>query len=222
LTKGENVKRHLIPVILALLAAVLVVSAALAKDPKPSPPRHTKTGVCHKGGGTSPTHPYVAITVATKAALSHHIRHPADVIVSSTIPGATTLPAGMTLKGFCRSLTPLTARSGGRVMSAGLTSTTAGLSGNLSLHLRLGQGQLCYSLTVTSPTATVSVTSASLTQGSTTVALTLPATASGASPLTLTNCMTISRTTVESLLKGSTPISASVATSAGTLTGTVS
>jgi hypothetical protein len=207
--------------LIAVLATTcsIALAAAYAKPPNPNP---KKTGVCHKGAGTSATHPYVAINISSKAALSHHLRHPADVIVSSTIPGATPLPAGMTLKQFCRSLTPLTARAGGTQQTAGLTSTTTGLSGDLSLRLRLGQGQLCYSLTVTSPTSPVTVTAASLTQGSVTIALTLPATASGTSPLTLTNCMTLGRTTVKSLLKSSTVITASVTTSAGTLTGTVS
>jgi hypothetical protein len=211
-------KRIMITGIAVVVAAAsIIASTASAKPPKP-----TKTGVCHKGAGTSATHPYVAINVATKAALSHHLRHPADVIVSSTIAGATPLPAGMTLKQFCRSLTPLTARSGGTLQSANLTSGTAGLSGKLDLRLRLGQGQLCYSLTVTSPTSPVTVTAASLTQGSVTLTLTLPATASGPSPLALTGCMTASRTTVKSLLKSTTPITASVTTSAGTLTGTLS
>jgi hypothetical protein len=215
-------KRQLILLVLGLLAAGLVVSTAVAKKPPKPGSTTTKTGVCHKGAGTSTTHPYVAIVVPTKAALSHHLRHPADVIVSSTIAGATPLPTGMTLKQFCRSLTPLTARGGGQLRSTNLTSTVTGLSGKLNVRLRLGQGQLCYSLTVTSPTSSVTVNSATLTQGTTVVSLTLPATHAGASPLTLTNCITLSRTTVESLLKGTTAITASVSTSAGTLTGTVS
>jgi hypothetical protein len=215
-------KRLAVALLAAVVAATAVIAAAEAKGPKPNTNRKTKVGVCHKGAGTSATHPYVAINVPTKAALNQHLRHPADVIVSSSLPGATALPSGMTMKRFCRSLTPLTARSGGQAKTAALTSTTVGLSGNLAVRLRLGQGQLCYALTVTSATSPVTVTAASLTQGSLTVSLTLPASASGTSPLTLTKCVTVPRTTVESLLTGSATITASVTTSAGTLTGTVS
>jgi hypothetical protein len=214
-------KRMFFGSLAALLALATVIAAtASAKNPKPKP-NQAKTGVCHKGAGTSAAHPYAAIVVSTKAALSHHMQHPADVIVSSTISGATPLPAGMTLKRFCRTLTPLTTKGGGTLRSATLRSTTTGLSGSLNIRMRLGQGQLCYSLSVTSTTSPVTVTSASLTQGTTTVALTLPTASSGPSLLTLTNCINVSRTTVKSLLKGGAPITVTVSTSAGTLTGTI-
>ncbi len=197
-------KRIIIGLVVALLATVTVTATAVA-TPKPG----KKVTICHFTGKK-----YVAITVSKKAAATH-VAHHQDVV--------TGVPAGSkAAKAFCAALPVLTATKGGKLVEGNLTSTTANLTGNLGLRLRLGQGDLCFKLTVTAPTAGSTITVSTVTlqgAGTPVITLTLPATKSGTSPLTLSGCMPLDRTLVKQLLQNASDFTITVSTSAGTLTG---
>src|SRR5438093_8237789 len=91
-----------------------------------------------------------------------HAPHPVDILtgVPQTSAGA---------KAFCKAQTALAPTRGGKALTATLTSSLpAALSAtNFALHVRLGQGQVCLSATLTTTPAggTITVSSVTLKQG---------------------------------------------------------
>lgn len=171
-----------------------------------------KTTICHKAGNK-----YIAITVSNKAAAQHQAHH-GDMVNPLVVPQNNRALA----RSFCANLQVLTPTRGGKKVSTNLT--TAGLAANLGLRLRVGQGELCYSLTLTqTPPAALTVTSATLTSASApTVTLDLSGlTTTGASPLTVAKCQPLARATVKALVQKKSSYTATIQTSAGTLTGAV-
>lgn len=195
-------RRTTIWVGLALLAlsAATITSTALAKGP---PAAAAKTWICHRTH--SATKPYVKISVSAKALKGHAKHDPADIIPAPAAGCPTTA---------------LTPTRGGTPLPTNLTSTTTGLSGQLSIRLRPGQGQLCFVLDVSASSA-LTVSAASITKGTTTINLAPLPSGSGTS-LESKGCITLTRAVVLSMLHDSTSFTVSVTTSAGVLTGTVS
>ena len=118
-----------------LLLAGIVAVAGLAVQGAPAA-KPTKTTICHRT--LSAKKPYVKITV-TKSVLKGHIAHPGDIIPA---------PAG-----GCPQ-TVLTAKKGGVKLSATLTGAAEvpgpgdpDGTGTAVLRLRVGQGQICHTLT---------------------------------------------------------------------------
>ena len=127
-------KRHAAVLLMGIVAVAAIVQSAPAAKP-------TKTTICHRT--LSAKKPYVKITV-TKSVLKGHIAHPGDIIPAP--PGGCPTVA-------------LTAKKGGKKLNATLTGAaevpgpgdTDG-AGTAMLRLRLGQGQICHSLTVSNIT----------------------------------------------------------------------
>jgi hypothetical protein len=168
----------------------------------------------------------VAVTVGTSA-LKTHIAHHQDLIGAS-VPQGTTRARQAAARAFCARLPVLTATRGGEAKSTNLTSTTVGLTGSTNVRARLGQGQLCLKLTVSSTTTPITVSAIKILQGTTTLATldlsTLPSLSSATSPLQLSGCVNVTRSLVKQLLTGS-GMTLRVETSSpvgGVLTGTLS
>jgi hypothetical protein len=192
----------------ALVVAALAATIAAPVGATPAPGK--KTTICHFTGKK-----YVAITVSTKKAMAQHVAHHSDI--------TTGVPTGnKAARTFCASQTALTPTRGGKKLAPSLTTSTSGLSGTLNLRLRLGQGDVCLSGTITSNGGSVTVSSLTLTPTSgAPVNVNLAGlTLSGASPLTLSGCSTLSRTVVKSLLQSGGTATLTTSTPAGTLTGT--
>ncbi len=214
-------KRVTISLATALLAlATVIAGTALAKQP-PKPANANKSNICHFTGKK-----YVAVTVG-KSALQTHIQHHQDVI-GATVPQGTTKAKQAAARAFCAKLPVLTATRGGKAISASLISATSGLSGSTGLHARLGQGQLCLKLTVSSTTTPIAVSGISILQGSTTLASlelsTLTTLTSATSPLQVSGCVNVDRNLVKQVLQTS-GLTLQVTTSSpagGVLTGTLS
>jgi hypothetical protein len=197
-------KRTLSAITLAL-AALALTAAGPGIGAAPG-----KTTICHFTGKK-----YIAITVSKKAVAQHQLHH-TDIVDPLIVPQNN---RGLA-RTFCSSLPVLTPTRGGKKVSTNLTA--AGLTANLGLRLRVGQGQVCYSLTVTkTPPGALTITSAALTSTSApTVTLDFSGlTTTGASPLTLTKCQPLARTTVKALMKNKSGYTATIQTSAGNLTG---
>ena len=170
--------------VLALLVAVVALAtvwlaAAQAKAPSPK-----KTVVCH--ATSSKKNPYLRIVVGTRAALQTHMRHARDIVN----PSGGTCPAQR-----------LTAATGGIKLSATLTPTapnTVG-SGTFTARSNLGQGLLCFRLTVSGLT---NVTAAHIhfgtgpNAGSIAVPLSLPSPFTGSA----TGCVQVDRTLLRQIL----------------------
>jgi hypothetical protein len=199
-------KRTLALITLALAALMVVASPVGA-----APPAGKKQWICHFTGKK-----YVAIDVS-KNALAKHLAEHQDVVDANVVP-----QNRAAARTYCAGLTPLTLTRGGTTENTHLTSGS--LAATLGLRLRLGQGQLCYTLAVTqTPAATLTVNSATLTPTSgSPVSLDLTGlTVTGTTPLTLSKCQNVSRSTVKSLLQNRSSYTASVVTTAGTLTATL-
>jgi len=219
---------------LAALLALAAVGAGTALAKKPPHPGTAANGkkvwICHKTHSTK--NPYVAIRIPAKqiANLNGHGAPQMGDIVNATPTATSPVPqTRQAARAFCRSLGPLTPTKGGQSVTSTLTASTgATVSGtDLSVRLRLGQAQICVSATITStttPTSPVTVTGISLTQGTTTTNLsgfTSPLPTSATSPVHLATCAPLSRTTVLSILKG-TSTTLTIMTSGGNLTATLS
>jgi hypothetical protein len=222
-------KRAIIGLVTALVAlAVVATGTALAKKP-PSPQTNgqKKVWICHKTSAAK--NPYVAVQVPMRQITTHtgHGAHPMDII---NAPNATT-PVPQTkaaARAFCRAQGALTATKGGREVGGTVTSNISGLTANVSLRLRVGQGQVCLSATFTTAAplgSSLTINSPiTLQQGSnapvtlTLAGVTLPMT--GTSPVHLAGCATLSRDVVKSLLQGKSTFTLSIPTSAGTVTAT--
>jgi hypothetical protein len=215
-------RRITLAVIAATLLGVAATTAATAlAKPPPKPVNAKKTNICHFTGKK-----YVALTVS-ESALQTHVQHHQDVIGAS-VPQGTTRSRQAAARAFCAKLPVLTPTHGGSGMSAGLTSATAGLSGSLNMRARLGQGQLCLRLNVTSTTTPITVSGITIVQGATTLATLdlskLSPLTNATSPLQVSGCVNVDRTLVKQVLQ--TPgLTLQVSTSSppgGLLRGTLS
>lgn len=120
-------------------AAALALAAPLASADAPGPTSaQLKVSICHKT--TSKTRPYVKIVVRTAATLrAHTATHHQDIIPAPAGPCPRTL---------------LTATSGGTAISTDLLGVVERPepgdpdgTGEATIHLRRGQGQVCFRLT---------------------------------------------------------------------------
>lgn len=117
--------------VLIIVGLATLVGYSSSQAAPPTPKKHV---VCHATG--SAKKPYRKVVVGTRAALKAHLAHPGDIVD----------PAG----GVCPSQ-PLTARRGGRPISttlAPVAPNTVG-AGSFVARSNIGQGRICWSLTVT-------------------------------------------------------------------------
>jgi len=117
--------------ILIIVGLATLVGYSSSQAAPPTPKKHV---VCHATG--SAKKPYRKVVVGTRAALKAHQAHPGDIVD----------PAG----GVCPSQS-LTALRGGRPISttlAPVAPNTVG-SGSFVARSNIGQGRICWSLTVT-------------------------------------------------------------------------
>jgi hypothetical protein len=124
-----------------VLMGIVAVAAIIQSAPAAKPTKTTKTTICHRTSSAKKL--YVKITV-TKSVLKGHIAHPGDIIPAP--------PGG------CPT-TVLTARKGGAKLSATLTGAAEipgpgdpDGAGTATIRLRVGQGQVCHSLTASNIT----------------------------------------------------------------------
>ena len=185
----------------AALVATAATTAAVAQGAATT----KKTTICHRADA----HKYVALTVSNKA-LQTHLKHHSDLI-GPPVPQNDIKAA----RAYCAALPVLTPKQGGRKLSAGFTNTLTGVTAKLDVRLRQGQGQLCFSLTVTGTT----VNSASIAVGSTTINLNpLPV-----SPATnASGCVSVARPVVKAILGNPSGATVTITTAAGTLNGSLS
>ena len=117
--------------VLIIVGLATLVGYSSSQAAPPTPKKHV---VCHATG--SAKKPYRKIVVGTRAALKAHLAHPGDIVD----------PAG----GVCPTQS-LTALHGGRPMSttlAPVAPNTVG-AGSFVARSNIGQGRICWSLTVT-------------------------------------------------------------------------
>ena len=117
--------------VLIIVGLATLVGYSSSQAAPPTPKKHV---VCHATG--SAKKPYRKIVVGTRAALKAHLAHPGDIVD----------PAG----GVCPTQS-LTALHGGRPMSTTLAPVAPNTVGGGSFVARsnIGQGRICWSLTVT-------------------------------------------------------------------------
>ena len=188
---------------LVLAAATLTAGATTAAAVANTGVNANKTTICHRAAKK-----YVAITVSNKA-LKPHLAHHQDMI-GPPVPQNNMKAA----RAYCAALPVLTPKQGGRKLSTTFSNTISGVTANLDVRLRVGQGQLCFNLDVSGAT----VTAATLKSGTTTVNLTplpvAPATSSS-------GCVNLTRAVVKAILQNPGGTTVAVTTSAGTLNGTL-
>jgi hypothetical protein len=117
--------------VLIIVGLATLVGYSSSQAAPPTPKKHV---VCHATG--SAKKPYRKIVVGTRAALKAHLAHPGDIVD----------PAG----GVCPTQS-LTALRGGRPISttlAPVAPNTVG-AGSFVARSNIGQGRICWSLTVT-------------------------------------------------------------------------
>jgi hypothetical protein len=117
--------------VLIIVGLATLVGYSSSQAAPPTPKKHV---VCHATGAAKK--PYRKIVVGTRAALKAHLVHPGDIVD----------PVG----GVCPSQS-LTALHGGRPISttlAPVAPNTVG-SGIFVARSNIGQGRICWSLTVT-------------------------------------------------------------------------
>ena len=119
---------------LAVLIIVGLATLAGYASSQAAPPAPKKHVVCHATSAAKK--PYRRIVVGTRAALKAHLAHPGDIVD----------PVG----GVCPSQ-PLSALHGGRPMSTTLAPVAPNTVGGGTFVARsnIGQGRICWSLTVT-------------------------------------------------------------------------
>jgi hypothetical protein len=117
--------------VLIIVGLATLVGYSSSQAAPPTPKKHV---VCHATGAAKK--PYRKIVVGTRAALKAHLAHPGDIVD----------PAG----GVCPTQS-LTALRGGRPMSTTLAPVAPNTVGGGSFVARsnIGQGRICWSLTVT-------------------------------------------------------------------------
>jgi CHRD domain len=120
-----------------VVLTVLAGFGSAAAKPPPKPPKPPKVTLCHRTASLS--HPYVRITVASRASLNGHMRHAADIIPA---------PAG-----GCPTVA-LRPTQGGTVLTAilkGSNEVPAGDpdgSGTATFRMIRGAALICYQLSV--------------------------------------------------------------------------
>jgi len=117
--------------VLIIVGLATLVGYSSSQAAPPTPKKHV---VCHATG--SAKKPYRKIVVGTRAALKAHLAHPGDIVD----------PVG----GVCPTQS-LTAQRGGRPISttlAPVAPNTVG-AGSFVARSNIGQGRICWSLTVT-------------------------------------------------------------------------
>jgi hypothetical protein len=192
--------------IAALFAtAALVATAATTAAVAQGAATVKKTTICHRADA----HKYVALTVGNKA-LKTHLMHHSDVI-GPPVPQNNIKAA----RAYCAALPVLTAKHGGRKLSASFSNTLSGVTAKLDVRLRQGQGQLCFNLSASG----TAVNSASIAVGSTTINLTPLPVAPGTSS---SGCVNVTRAVVKAILGNPSGATVTLSTSAGTLNGTLS
>ena len=119
---------------LAVLIIVGLATLAGYASSQAAPPAPKKHVVCHATGAAKK--PYRRIVVGTRAALKAHLAHPGDIVD----------PVG----GVCPSQS-LSALHGGRPISTTLAPVAPNTVGGGTFVARsnIGQGRICWSLTVT-------------------------------------------------------------------------
>jgi hypothetical protein len=175
LGEGEFVMRRYA---LLLVTTLLVFAAYTGAQAAAS--AH-KTVICHRTH--SAKKPYRRIVTADRAVIRAHMAHHADVIN----------PVG----GVCPSQ-PLSSEHGGRPISATLTPVapnTTG-SGTFAARTNIGQGEICWRLTVTGLTDVTASHIHYVSTAQIAVPLTLPTPFTG----TATGCATASRALVKQIL----------------------
>lgn len=117
--------------VLIIVGLATLVGYSSSQAAPPTPKKHV---VCHATGAAKK--PYRKIVVGTRAALKAHLAHPGDIVD----------PAG----GVCPTQS-LTALHGGRPISTTLAPVAPNTVGGGSFVARsnIGQGRICWSLTVT-------------------------------------------------------------------------
>jgi hypothetical protein len=117
--------------VLIIIGLATLVGYSSSQAAPPTPKKHV---VCHATGAAKK--PYRKIVVGTRAALKAHLVHPGDIVD----------PAG----GVCPTQS-LTALRGGRPISTTLAPVAPNTVGGGSFVARsnIGQGRICWSLTVT-------------------------------------------------------------------------
>jgi hypothetical protein len=117
--------------VLIIVGLATLVGYSSSQAAPPTPKKHV---VCHATGAAKK--PYRKIVVGTRAALKAHLAHPGDIVD----------PAG----GVCPTQS-LTALRGGRPISTTLAPVSPNTIGSGSFVARsnIGQGRICWSLTVT-------------------------------------------------------------------------
>lgn len=117
--------------VLIIVGLATLVGYSSSQAAPPTPKKHV---VCHATGAAKK--PYRKIVVGTRAALKAHLAHPGDIVD----------PVG----GVCPTQS-LTALRGGRPISttlAPVAPNTVG-AGSFVARSNIGQGRICWSLTVT-------------------------------------------------------------------------
>jgi hypothetical protein len=166
----------------------------------------------------------VAITVS-KNALTTHMTHHADVISTAVVPQGTKKQQLAAARRFCAALPVLTATRGGNVVSPTLTSSNTAVTGSINVRARLGQGQLCLSLTVTSTTTPITLSGVSILSSTNSTLATLNLSGLGSltsatSPLRVSGCVNVDRSVVQQLLQTSgLKIQITTSSPVATLTG---
>lgn len=187
-----------------ILAGAVLTAAATTGAALGTGSAH-KTTICHRAD----SHKYVALIVSNKA-LKTHLAHHSDVI-GPPVPQNDIKAA----RAFCAALPILTPKQGGRKLKASFTNTLPGVTAKLDVRLRLGQGQLCFSLSVTGS----SVSSATVAAAGSTIALSpLPVTPATSS----SGCVNVARPVVKAILQNPSGATVTVTTAAGTLNGSLS
>jgi hypothetical protein len=194
--------RHI--AICVLAAALLTGGATTAVALASGGASAQKTTICHRAN----SHKYVAITVSNKA-LQKHLAHHADV-VGPPVPQNNIAAA----RAFCAALPILTPKQGGKKLKSSFTNTLPGVAASLNVRLRLGQGQLCFALSVTGTT----VNSATIAAAGTTINLSplpvAPATSSS-------GCVNVTRSVVKAIHQNPSAAAVTITTAAGTLHGSL-
>jgi CHRD domain len=167
-----------------VLAIVALLALAAYTTAQAVPPNPKKTVVCHatKSGKKA----YLRIVVGTKAALKAHLAHPGDIVN----------PAG----GTCPTQR-LSADTGGRPIHTTLTPVAPNTLGGGTFVARsnIGQGRICWRLTVTGLADVTAAHIHYLTGPNATqiaVPLALPTPFTG----TATGCATVARALVKQIL----------------------
>jgi hypothetical protein len=184
----------------ALLTSAATTAIAVGSGGAPA----QKTTICHRAN----SHKYVAITVSNKA-LQTHLAHHSDVI-GPPVPQHDIKAA----RAYCAALPILTPKQAGRKLRASFTNAVAGVTASLNARLRLGQGQLCFILSVTGST----VSSATISVAGTTINLSPLPVAPGTSS---SGCVNVARPVVKAILKNPSGATVTITTAAGTLNGSL-